>query len=259
MEPAQDTSRAPRPSQPPLLAGWLMAFGALVALTGLFAVALDLWPSLTGGSKTRIVLRIGADGAPELIVHRDRGGQYLAPGTVNGVDVTFLLDIGATDVGIPPALARQLKLRRGSEVGITTASDIIPGDLIILDEVSVGPLTLKRVRGSVSEHSIHGEVLLGMSFLRHFDLSQRGHSPHAARASPPVTSNSEVARGSCSSYNRPTRAEESSWEPADGRGKPSGRGAGDPIDEDSRRAGPRDRRSRKLGEPDEAAREMKCG
>ena len=86
--------------------GLLMAFGALVALTGLFAVALDLWPSLTGGFKTRIVSRIGADGAPELIVHRDRGGQYLAPGTVNGVDVTFLLDIGATDVGIPPALAR---------------------------------------------------------------------------------------------------------------------------------------------------------
>ena len=59
---------------------------------------------------------------------------------------------------------------------ITTASDVIPGHLIILDEVSVGPLTLKRVRGSVSEHSIHDEVLLGMSFLRHFDLSQRGHS-----------------------------------------------------------------------------------
>ena len=154
--------------------GLLMALGAVVALTGLFAVALDLWPGLTGGFKTRIVSRVGADGAPEIVVRRDRGGQYVAPGTVNGVDVEFLIDTGAGDVGRPPALARRLKLRRSPKVEITTASDVIPGYLVILDEVSLGPLTLKRVRGSVSEHSIHDEVLLGMSFLRHFELSQRG-------------------------------------------------------------------------------------
>ena len=156
--------------------GLLMAFGAVVALTGFFAVALDRWPGLTGGFKTRIVSRVGADGTPELVVRRERGGEYIAPGTVNGVDVTFLIDTGATDVGIPPALARRLKLRHGPKVEITTASDVIPGHLVILNEVSLGPLTLKRVRGSVSEHSIHDEVLLGMSFLQHFELSQRGRS-----------------------------------------------------------------------------------
>ena len=143
---------------------------------GFFAVALDLGPGLTGGFKTRIVSRVGADGTPELVVRRDRGRGYVAPGTVNGVDVEFPIDTGATGVAIPPAVARRLKLRRGPKVEITTASDVIPGHLVILDEVSVGPLTLKRVRGSVSEHMIGDEVLLGMSFLRHFDLSQRGHS-----------------------------------------------------------------------------------
>ena len=95
------------------------------------------------------------------------------PGTVNGVDVELLLDTGATDVAIPPALARRLKLRRGPEVEIRTASDVIPGYLVTLDEVSLGPLALRRVRGSVSEHSIGDEVLLGMGFLKHFELSQR--------------------------------------------------------------------------------------
>ena len=169
------SSRGP-PNLPRWLGPLLIALSAVVALTGFFAVALDLWPGLTGDFKTRIVSRIGADGARELVVRRNRGGQYIAPGTVNGVDVEFLIDTGAGDVGIPPALAERLKLRRGPKVDITTASDVIPGYLIILDEVSLGPLTLKRVRGSVSEDTIHDEVLLGMSFLRHFDLAQRGRS-----------------------------------------------------------------------------------
>ena len=168
-------SRGP-PDLPRWLGPLLMALGAVVALTGFFAVAFDLWPGLTGRFETRIVSRVGADGAPELVVRRDRGGQYVVPGTVNGVDVEFLIDTGATNVSIPPAIARRLKLRRGPKVEITTASDVIPGYLVILDEVSLGPLALRRVRGNVSEHRIGDEVLLGMSFLRHFDLSQRGRS-----------------------------------------------------------------------------------
>ena len=168
--------RGDPPDLPRWLGPLLIALGAMVALTGFFAVALDLWPGLTGGFETRIVSRVGADGAPELVVRRDRGRQYVVPGTVNGVNVEFLIDTGATGVAIPPAVARRLKLRRGPKVEITTASDVIPGHLVILDEVSLGPLSLKRVHGSVSEHSIHDEVLLGMSFLRHFDLSQRGRS-----------------------------------------------------------------------------------
>ena len=117
------------PDLPRSLGPLLVALGAVVALTGFFAVALDLWPGLTGGFETRIVSRVGADGAPELVVRRDRGGQYVVPGTVNGVDVKFLLDTGATDVAIPPALARRLKLRRGPKVEITTASDVIPGSV----------------------------------------------------------------------------------------------------------------------------------
>ena len=164
------------PPDLPRALGLLMALGAVVALAGFAAVALDLWPSLTARFEPRIISRVGAGGAPELVVQRDRSGHYVVPGTVNGVDVEFLLDTGATDVAIPPSLARRLKLRRGPEVEIITASDVIPGYLVTLDEVSIGPLSLKRVRGSVSEHSIGEEVLLGMSFLRHFELSQRGRA-----------------------------------------------------------------------------------
>ena len=161
------------PPDLPRALGLVMALGAAVALAGCGAVALDLWPGLTDRFEPHVVSRVGVGGAPELVVRRDQSGHYVVPGTVNGVEVEYLLDTGASDVAIPPGLAQRLKLRRGPEVEIITASDVIPGYLVTLDDVSIGPLSLKRVRGSVSEHSIGDEVLLGMSFLKHFELSQR--------------------------------------------------------------------------------------
>ena len=166
------------PPDLPRALGLAMALGTVVILAGFGAVAFNMWPDLKARFEPRVVSRVTAGGAPELVVQRDRSGHYVVPGTVNGVEVEFLLDTGATNVAIPPALAERLNLRRGPEVEIRTASDIIPGYLVTLDEVSIGPLALTRVRvrGSVSERSVGDEILLGMSFLRHFELSQRGRS-----------------------------------------------------------------------------------
>ena len=45
-----------------------------------------------------------------------------------------------------------------------------------LDDVSIGARSAKRVRRSVSEHPIGDEVLLCMSLLRYFEMSQHGRS-----------------------------------------------------------------------------------
>ena len=164
------------PPDLPRTLGPFMAVAAAVVLAAFAAMALNLWPDLSARFGPQVVTRVGADGAPELVVRRDRNGHYVAPGTVNGLKVQFLLDTGATDVALPHGLAQRLGLERGVPIKIKTASDVVPGYLVTLDEVSVGPLTLRRVRGSVSEHAIHEEVLLGMSFLRHFQLSQEGNS-----------------------------------------------------------------------------------
>ena len=147
-----------------------MALGAAVALAGFAALALDLWP----GFGPRVESRVGAGGVPELVVRQGPGGHYVVPGKVNGADVEFLLDTGATNVALPHALALRLGLERGVPVQIRTASDIVPGYLVTLDRVELGPLSLRRVRAVVTERMIGDEVLLGMSFLRHFELSQRG-------------------------------------------------------------------------------------
>ena len=169
-------ARGPQPPDLPRALGLFMALGTAAVLAGFAALALDLWPDLAARFGPRVVSRVDAGDASELVVRQNRGGHYVVPGTVNGVEVEFLLDTGATDVALPHALARRLGLARGPRVEIITASDVIPGYLVTLDEASLGPLSLRRVRGSVSERTIGDQVLLGMSFLRHFELSQRGRS-----------------------------------------------------------------------------------
>ena len=112
----------------------------------------------------------------EQVVKARTARPHRMPRRINGVEADFLLDTGATDVAIPSALAKRLRLKRGPSVEIITASDVNPGYLVTLDEVSLGPLGLRRVRGSVSERTIEDEVLLGMSFLRHLELSQQGQN-----------------------------------------------------------------------------------
>ena len=121
------------PPDLPRALGLSMALGTVVILAGFGAVAFNMWPDLKARFEPRVVSRVTAGGAPELVVQRDRSGHYVVPGTVNGVEVEFLLDTGATNVAIPPALAERLNLRRGPEVEIRTASDIIPGYLVTLD------------------------------------------------------------------------------------------------------------------------------
>jgi len=164
------------PPHPPRALGPVMALGAAVAPAGVGVVALDLWPGFAARFEPRIVSQVGADGAPELVVRRDRSGHYVVPGTINGVAVELLIDTGATDVAVPHGLAQRLGLKRGPPVEIVPASAVISGYLVTLDEVRVGPLALRRVRGSTSKRSIGDRVLLGMSFLRHFELSQRGRT-----------------------------------------------------------------------------------
>ncbi|MDD9982390.1 MAG: hypothetical protein OXU81_13715 [Gammaproteobacteria bacterium] len=76
------------------------ALGAVVALAGFAAVALDLWPGLAARFEPRVVAHVGAGGTSDVVVQRDRSGHYTVPESVNGVDVEFLLDTGASSVAM---------------------------------------------------------------------------------------------------------------------------------------------------------------
>jgi aspartyl protease family protein len=110
----------------------------------------------------------------ELTLIRNRAGHYVAEGEINGRRVTFLLDTGATAVALPAALARELGLKRGAAVTLQTANGPATGFETRLDSVRLGPIEMRGVGALVAEGIDPGTVLLGMTFLKRVEFTQRG-------------------------------------------------------------------------------------
>ena len=114
------------------------------------------------------------DGVREVRLQRNRAGHYITPGKINGTEVTFMLDTGATTIAIPGTVAAGLDLTRGQEIKTQTANGITSTYATSLDRVSVGEIALTNVAAGVSPGLATREVLLGMSFLKHIEFTQRG-------------------------------------------------------------------------------------
>lgn len=110
----------------------------------------------------------------EVILKRNRYGHYVALGKINNQPVTFLLDTGASDISIPDKIAKKLKLHYGQQRRYQTANGIIIGNLTMLNQVSIGDIQLKDVRASINPKMNNDEILLGMSFLKFIEFTQRG-------------------------------------------------------------------------------------
>ena len=57
-----------------------MALGAMVALTGFAAVALNQWPGLSASFEPRIFAHVGTGDAAEAVVQRNRNGHNVVVG-----------------------------------------------------------------------------------------------------------------------------------------------------------------------------------
>ena len=109
----------------------------------------------------------------DLTLARNRDGHYVAAGEINGRRVTFLLDTGATWVALPLALGRELGLKRGAAVTLQTANGAAVGYQTRLDSVRLGPLEMRDVGAVMSDGLDADTVLLGMSFLKRVEFTQR--------------------------------------------------------------------------------------
>lgn len=118
--------------------------------------------------------RIGTDGVRELVLTRNRAGHYVASGAINGEPVVFMLDTGATDIAIPGPVAKRLRLKQGQAMLYQTANGRVKVYATMLDDVALGEISLQGVRASINPGMRQKEVLLGMSFLKHLEFTQRG-------------------------------------------------------------------------------------
>ncbi|PLW67265.1 retropepsin-like aspartic protease family protein [Pseudohalioglobus lutimaris] len=129
--------------------------------------------------------RYSEAGVREVVLQRNRYGHYVTSGEINGHPVTFMLDTGATGVAIPDAVAQRLGIARGRAYRTQTANGTAVSYAATLDSVAVGNIVLHNVQAGIAPGMGIEEVLLGMSFLKHIEFTQRGDSLILRQYAPP--------------------------------------------------------------------------
>lgn len=150
-----------------IYAAWILALGLL---TWVFSGFLEYQRNPNRHAEASV----DDQGNVEVTLQRNRAGHYLAGGQINGQPVVFLLDTGATDVAVPEALADRLGLERQYRSVSRTANGNITIWSTRLESVDLGGIRRRNVRASILPNMTGNEVLLGMSFLKHLELIQRG-------------------------------------------------------------------------------------
>lgn len=152
-----------------LLLAVLMTAGvvAIDRFTGLF----DMRP---GGARpivpealvTATANRRDADDR-EILIRAGPDGHFRLEAEVNGETVVFLVDTGATVVALSPADAERLGFDDSTleySGRVRTANGVAPVAPLTLDDISIGPLTVRDVPAVVIRRPMT-TALLGMSFL----------------------------------------------------------------------------------------------
>jgi aspartyl protease family protein len=148
----------------------------------LFIGSLICFNSCNGCSKSRILReqqkkstqsKHGVSNEIDLI--KDKSGVYQIPVLINGFEMFFVLDTGASLISISNVeasfLYKQGKLTKEDIIGKVNFSDangdISVGTIINLREVTLGNRVLKNVKASVVDNSV-APLLFGQSALAQF-------------------------------------------------------------------------------------------
>ncbi|MCW8923579.1 MAG: TIGR02281 family clan AA aspartic protease [Gammaproteobacteria bacterium] len=113
-------------------------------------------------------------GVREVELLRNRYGHYVTDGSINGQHVVFMLDTGATGVAVPQHIADELQLKSGAAIQVQTANGVVTGYASKLDKVAVDGIELRDVRAIINPGDDSDVILLGMSFLKKIEFTQRG-------------------------------------------------------------------------------------
>jgi len=114
------------------------------------------------------------NGRATVILKRNRFGHYVSTGRINGQDVVFLVDTGATNVSVPATVAQQLQLEPGAPGRSQTANGTVTVYATTIPELQLGNILLRNVRGNINPGMQGEDILLGMSVLKQLEFTQRG-------------------------------------------------------------------------------------
>ncbi|OED42477.1 hypothetical protein AB833_06865 [Chromatiales bacterium (ex Bugula neritina AB1)] len=113
-------------------------------------------------------------GKRSISLQQNRWGHYLVTGSINGSAIDFLVDTGASTVSIPADFAARIGLPKGDSIPISTANGMGVAYRTRIDSLTIGDLEIRNATAHINP-GLSGEVLLGMSVLKHYELVQRGN------------------------------------------------------------------------------------
>ncbi len=150
---------------------WLM-MGMWVLVLALATYTINRWLERRANPNHQVVTSIDA-GKRSIALLRGRGGHYLLTGQINGIDATFLIDTGATNISVPVDIARRAGLEQGAPITISTANGYSTAYRTRIDSLMMGELEFRNARGHINP-GLSDAVLLGMNVLQHYELIQSG-------------------------------------------------------------------------------------
>jgi aspartyl protease family protein len=107
----------------------------------------------------------------------DEQGMYWVNGSINGFQVDFVVDTGATLISMNKHQAKRIGLDyklTGKESMSSTASGLSKIYIVILDKVRVGDIEIGNVEGAVHDSDFPKVILLGNTFLNRVNMKREG-------------------------------------------------------------------------------------
>ena len=148
-----------------------------MTLAGKHYLAALVWAILLGiiylviDSQIKPKVAIATGNATEVVIPRSRDGHFYVAGQVNGQQVTFMVDTGASTVAVSDTVARRIGLPAGRPVVIGTAGGSTRGVEVTGQSVALGGIVVNDARIVILPH-MPGEALLGQNVLRHLEVVQ---------------------------------------------------------------------------------------
>ena len=145
------------------LLAWIVV---MVVLTYFFSKYLEA----QNNPNTKPENQVGSGGVRQVKLYANRANHYVLNATINNVEVTMLLDTGASYVTVPASLAKKMGLRKGAPTKVSTANGVVTAYMTQLDQVVIGNMVFNDITAMINPHAADNQVLLGMSLLKHVDM-----------------------------------------------------------------------------------------
>jgi aspartyl protease family protein len=103
-----------------------------------------------------------------VVTARKTDGSFVVSGRVNGHEARFIFDTGASTVVLRAENAAALGFKPDSlnySIPVSTANGTALAAPVIIESLSVGPITEKNVRALIAKSGVLHANLLGMTFL----------------------------------------------------------------------------------------------